>query len=170
MNSSTTTATLRVLDIVSGTSVDGPGLRTTVYFAGCPHHCIGCHNPQSWDPDGGREMGVDELTDILLAEQMPVTFSGGDPLAQASGLLELSRRLRHNDINIWCYTGYIFEDLMADESMTDLLKMFDVVVDGPFIESLRSTALHFRGSSNQRLVDVTKSLARGEVVEWQSTF
>jgi len=157
---------LRVLDIVSGTIVDGPGLRTSVYFAGCPHHCHGCHNPDSWHPSGGREMSEDELLGVIAENGLDVTFSGGDPLFQPEAVAHLARRIREEQgRGVWCYTGYTYEAVLANPRLSPVLDYIDVLVDGPFIEALRDTALHFRGSRNQRLVDVSKSSGTC-VVEW----
>lgn len=145
-------ASLRVLDIIPGTSVDGPGLRTTIYFAGCPHHCEGCHNPQSWNPEGGRVMTADEILDVVEDNGFNVTFSGGDPLLQIDALLPLAAAIRRRGYNIWLYTGYTFEQIAASPRLRPVLDAVDVVVDGPFILSLRDTGLRFRGSSNQRVL------------------
>lgn len=161
---------MRVLDILPGTSVDGPGMRTSVYFAGCTLHCEGCHNPQSWDPAGGREMTADELFAILSAEGFDVTFTGGDPMLQAAELAPLAARLKSEGYGVWCYTGRLYSDCEADETMRSLLDNIDVLVDGPYIAALRNRSLLFRGSSNQRLVDVATSRAEGKVVEWSSPF
>ena len=161
---------IRVLDIAYETMADGPGLRTSIYCAGCAHHCPGCHNPQSWDFNGGNEMSVEALLDIIKEDEFAnVTFSGGDPLYQVEAFTELARRIKEEtNKTIWCYTGYTWESLMAknDPVVMSLLENLDVLVDGPFIQSLRDTSLLFRGSSNQRLIDVKKSLSSGHVVEW----
>lgn len=143
---------LRVLDIIPGTSVDGPGLRTTIYFAGCGHHCEGCHNPQSWDPDGGRLMSAEEILDIIEDNGFNVTFSGGDPLFQVERLIPLALEIRRRGYNIWLYTGYTFEQVAASERLRPILDAVDVVVDGPFMLPLRDIHLRFRGSSNQRIL------------------
>lgn len=143
---------LRVLDIIPGTSVDGPGLRTTIYFAGCGHHCEGCHNPQSWDSDGGRLMSAEEILDIIEDNGFNVTFSGGDPLFQVERLIPLAREIRRRGYNIWLYTGYTFEQVAASERLRPILDAVDVVVDGPFMLPLRDLHLRFRGSSNQRIL------------------
>lgn len=145
---------LRVLDIVGGTSVDGPGLRTSIYFAGCSHHCPGCHNPQSWDPQGGRLMSVEEIMEVVRENDFNVTFSGGDPLFQAEALLPLAKAVKAEGYTIWCYTGYLYEDVIADECLSAVLKYVDVLVDGPFVMDLRDTSLLFRGSSNQRIIEL----------------
>lgn len=157
-------STLRVLRIVDGTSVDGPGLRTSVYLAGCTHHCEGCHNPDSHDPMGGIEMSTDEILDHLVKEDYPVTFSGGDPMFQAAALLPLLIELKERNVNIWLYTGYRYEEVAADTVMSALLPYLDVMVDGRFILSQRDTDLIFRGSPNQRLIDVPATLASGHPV------
>lgn len=162
---------LRVLDILEDTTVDGPGFRTSIYLAGCHHRCPGCHNPESWDENGGEDVSVDELVRVIMNDPFAhVTLSGGDPLLQASGCAELARRVKaESDKTIWCYTGYVWERLVSDgkPEVMALLQNLDVLVDGPFVQALRDTDLLFRGSSNQRLIDVQKSLAEGRVVHWQ---
>ena len=157
--------TLRVLDIVGGTSVDGPGLRTSVYFAGCNHHCPGCHNPQSWDAAGGMEMTIDEIIAVIDENDFNVTLSGGDPLMQVEGVTELARRRKEAGRNVWCYTGYTYEQVSASPRLSGVLPYIDVLVDGAFIESRRDVGLRFRGSSNQRLIDVARS-EPGSPVVW----
>jgi len=161
--------TLRILDIVEDTMVDGPGFRTSVYCAGCRHACPGCHNPQSWAFDQGREMTVGEIMRIIEADPYAnVTFSGGDPMYQAAGFAELAREIhRRTNKDIWCYTGFTFESLI-NEDQRELLSEVDVLVDGPFIQALRDEDLLFRGSSNQRIIDVQASLYSGTTVLWQS--
>lgn len=161
---------IRVLDILEDTMVDGPGFRTSIYCAGCRHQCPGCHNPQSWAFDGGREMTTEQIMKIIEADPYAnVTFSGGDPMYQASGFAELAREIhKRTNKDIWCYTGFTFESLINPEQR-ELLELLDVLVDGPFIENLRDTDLLFRGSSNQRLIDVQASLYKGKVVLWQPT-
>lgn len=158
---------LRVIDIVGGTSVDGPGLRTSVYFAGCNHHCPGCHNPQSWDFEGGEAMSVLRIKEIIDDCDFNVTFSGGDPLMQpVDEMVELARLLKADGRTIWCYTGYSYEYVASRPEYEEFLTCIDVLVDGPFVESLRDISLRFRGSSNQRLVDVARSTPDC-VVEWK---
>lgn len=158
---------LRVIDIVGGTSVDGPGLRTSVYFAGCNHHCPGCHNPQSWDFEGGEAMSVLRIKEIIDDCDFNVTFSGGDPLMQpVDEMVELARLLKADGRTIWCYTGHSYEYVASRPEYEELLACIDVLVDGPFVESLRDISLRFRGSSNQRLVDVARSTPDC-VVEWK---
>ena len=163
---------IRILDIVEDTMVDGPGFRTAVYCAGCSHACKGCHNPQSWDFGGGREMEVADVMAVIKADPYAnVTFTGGDPMYQATAFAELARAIRHEtDKTIWCYTGFSFEQLLTMHEQKALLALVDVVVDGPFVASLRDESLHFRGSSNQRIIDVKASLAEGRTVLWNEDF
>ena len=145
---------IRILDILEETMADGPGFRTSIYCAGCAHHCPGCHNPQSWDFNGGREVSVDELLEIIKADEFAdVTFSGGDPLYQVEAFTELARRIKEETgKNIWCYTGFRYEEIENDPRLSMILPYIDTLVDGPFIVSLRDPDLHFRGSSNQRII------------------
>jgi len=161
--------TLRILDIVEDTMVDGPGFRTSIYCAGCNHRCPGCHNPQSWNFDGGREMTVAEVMRIVAGDPFTqgVTFSGGDPMYQAAAFAELARQIhRYTQKDVWCYTGFTFESLIHDDQR-ELLAEVDVLVDGPFIKALYDADLLFRGSGNQRLIDVQASLYSGQTVLWQ---
>lgn len=157
---------MRILDIVPGTSVDGPGLRTAIYFAGCAHECPGCHNPQSWDFSSGRDMTVEEVMDVVIENDFDVTFTGGDPLYSVGDILPLAREVKRIGKSIWCYTGFRYENVMENPLMKELLKYVDVLVDGPFVEAKRDVHLLFRGSSNQRLVDIKKSTP-DSVVEWE---
>ena len=151
---------LRVLDIMLETMVDGPGLRTSIYAAGCKHACKGCHNPQSWDFHAGKDVEVEDLLEIVMSDPFSdVSFSGGDPLYQVEGFTELARRIKEETSkNIWCWTGFTFEEVRADERLSMILPYIDVLVDGPFIESLWDPKLLLRGSSNQRIIDLYKLL------------
>lgn len=155
-----------VLDIIEDTVVDGPGFRTAVYAAGCRHQCPGCHNPESWNIARGQEIEIRELANRLLEDPFSnITFSGGDPLEQADAFTELARLIRRESKkNIWCYTGYRFEEICRSRKLSQLLPYIDVLVDGRYNQKLRDTSLLFRGSSNQRLVDVAASLEKEEVV------
>ena len=137
---------------------DGPGFRTSIYCAGCAHHCPGCHNPQSWDFKGGYEVTIDELLEVIKADEFAnVTFSGGDPLYQVEAFTELARRIKtETDKTIWCYTGFTYEEIQADSRLSQILPYLDVLVDGPYVEALRDTNLRFRGSSNQRIIELDK--------------
>lgn len=157
---------LSILSILEDTAVDGPGFRTAIYAAGCPHKCPGCHNPESRDINRGRWMHTDEILRKVLADDFAdVTFSGGDPMFQPEGFTKLAHAIKQkSEKNIWCYTGYTFENLLRNPLQTRLLKYIDVLVDGKFSEKLRDEALYFRGSSNQRLIDVQASLNMNQTV------
>ena len=160
---------ISVLDIIEDTMVDGPGFRTSIYCAGCRHACPGCHNPQSWDFEGGRAMSTDEIMRIIEADPYAnVTFSGGDPMYQPEGFTELARAIHERTTkDIWCFTGFTFETLVKNPRHRALLEQIDVLVDGPFVSRLRDESLIFRGSSNQRLIDVPTSLSCGSTVLYQ---
>ena len=162
---------ISVLSIVHDTMVDGPGFRTSIYCAGCPNHCPECHNPQSWDINHGTMTSTEELMKEIMDDPFAnVTFTGGDPMFQAEGFAELARAIRaQSDKDIWCFTGYKFENLLKNPKQLELLKLIDVLVDGPFMKDLRDEDLFFRGSSNQRLINVKKSLETGKVIELHLT-
>lgn len=143
---------VRILDIIRGTTVDGPGFRTSIYFAGCRHACPGCHNPQSWDFGSGVEMDLDEIMEIVREEDFDVTLSGGDPLYHPEAVRELSRRVVDAGHKVWLYTGFTIEEIESDPRLADALEFIDTIVDGPYVEALRDTDLLFRGSSNQRII------------------
>lgn len=155
---------MRVMDIIAGTTVDGPGFRTAIYFAGCDHRCPGCHNPSTWPLDAGQETGVDELLAVIDDNDFDVTLTGGDPLYQAGELLPFALEIRRRGKTMWLYTGFIYEQAVTNPDMAALIRAVDVVVDGPFVESLKDEGLIFRGSSNQRVIDVAASEAAGRVV------
>lgn len=157
---------ISILKIVESTTVDGPGIRTSVYCAGCLNGCKGCHNPQSWNIENGVRTDIDEILKVIkLDDAHGVTFSGGDPMLQASAFTELARRI-HNELNknIWCYTGYTFEEILHDEAKKALAAEVDVIVDGRFVLELKDPDLLFRGSSNQRILDAQKSLKAGRAI------
>lgn len=148
---------LRVLDIVEGTIVDGPGLRTSIYLSGCNHHCLECHNPQSWQYENGKPMTVSEIFAIIKENGFNVSLSGGDPFYQIDNLLPLLQQIKKLGKNIWCYTGYTYEQIISDEKLSKALLYIDVLVDGRYDKDKRDIELRFRGSSNQRLIDIKKS-------------
>lgn len=159
---------LSILNILEDTTVDGPGFRTSIYCAGCYHACNECHNPQSWDINNGTMMSTNDIMKIVTADPFAnVTFSGGDPMYQAKGFTELAKAIKQQtNKNIWCYTGFVFESLLKMNEQRELLQWIDVLVDGPFINSKKDLSLLFRGSSNQRLIDVQQSLQQNKVVLW----
>lgn len=160
---------MRIAGIEYLSCVDGPGLRNTLFTQGCFWDCPGCHNPQTHDFTGGKETTIYEafskLTKGYRPEEVGITFSGGDPVAQWVEVGQLARMLKEAGYNIWCYTGFLWEELGTE--YCDLLRSIDVIVDGRFDISLKSMDLRFRGSSNQRIIDVQKSMESGKVVLWE---
>lgn len=157
---------ISVLKIVHDTMVDGPGFRTSIYCAGCPNGCPGCHNPQSWDIKNGTMMETAEIMQEITKDPFAnVTFTGGDPMFQPEGFLALAKAIKYQTKKtIWCYSGFVFETLLKNPAQRELLQYVDVLVDGPFIEAQKDTDLIFRGSSNQRLIDVKRSLEESMTV------
>ncbi len=148
--------------------VDGEGLRAVVWTQGCPHDCPGCHNPQTHAFDGGTSVGSESILEQLKAHFYldGVTFSGGEPMAQAASCGELAQAVHRLGMNVWCYTGYTWEALMEaqDPDQRMFLEQIDVLIDGPFLLAQKSLNLRFRGSANQRLIDVQASLKAQRVV------
>lgn len=158
---------MRIANYIQDSIVDGKGLRFTLFTQGCPHRCPGCHNPQTHDFAGGREMSTEELVSIILKNPLTdgVTFSGGEPFAQAADCAAIARAVRAKGLNIWAYSGWTFEELLAGTpEQRELLELCDVLVDGPFLLAQRSLSLKWRGSTNQRVLDVPKSLAQGRAI------
>ena len=158
---------LNLSGIVSDSIVDGPGIRTTIFCQGSPHHCEGCHNPETWDFGCGTDMEEETLLEIVQSNPLcrGVTFSGGEPFAQAAGFARLARLLKERGYEVASYTGFTFEELLAgSEEQKALLETIDILIDGPFLLAERSLEVPFRGSKNQRILDVKKSLLHGEAV------
>ncbi len=159
---------IRIFGITDDSIVDGPGMRLAVFVQGCSHRCEGCHNPASHDPAGGTLMRTEEILARLAANPLEggITLSGGEPMEQPEACLELAQGARALGKNVWIYTGYTWEALMQarDPARLALLKAADVLVDGPFLLAERTLELRFRGSKNQRLIDVRASLESGETV------
>ncbi len=147
-------------------TVDGPGYRFVVWTQGCPHHCPFCHNPQTHAYNGGYIEDVQTIIDELNNKQLQsgVTLSGGEPFEQPLPLIEIAKAAKANRLNVWAYTGYNFEDLLEKEDTRELLNHIDVLVDGKFINDLKHYQLRFKGSLNQRIIDVQKSLKENVVV------
>ena len=147
--------------------VDGPGIRTTVFGQGCPHHCPGCHNPETWEFGCGTEVPVEAVVEMVKANPLcrGVTFSGGEPFAQAGAFAKLGRLLKAAGYEVASYSGYTFEQLLQGTAeQRELLETVDVLIDGPFVQAERSLELNFRGSRNQRILNVKASLAAGQAV------
>ena len=157
---------MRIAGIVRDSIVDGPGIRDVIFMQGCPHHCKGCHNSQTWNPNGGEERLSGSILRELSDSQNDITISGGEPLAQWYPLYRLVRMIRETtNKRIWLYTGHTV-NLKAHYPRA-LARYVDVIVDGKFIEELRDSNLQFRGSSNQRLIDLPKSVKRNKIVLWE---
>lgn len=161
---------LRIAGTANDSIVDGPGIRFTIFTQGCPHHCVGCHNPETHDPNGGELVDTADLLAKIKANPLldGVTFSGGEPFCQAKALADLGREIKSLGLNIVTYTGYTFEKLYADRHENgwgELLAVTDHLVDGPFILAQKDWEIKFRGSSNQRYIDCQASLAEGHAIE-----
>jgi len=157
--------------IVGDSIVDGPGIRTTIFSQGCPHHCPGCHNPETWDFGCGTPMDEETIVQIVRSNPLcrGVTFSGGEPFAQSEGFAKLAKRLKAEGYEVACYSGFTFEELLeGSQSQRDLLASIDILIDGPFLMAEKSLEIVFRGSRNQRILDVPKSLTAGKAVETTS--
>jgi len=153
-------------DLQSDSIVDGEGIRTVIWTQGCSHNCPGCHNPATHDFKGGFLTDTDEINKelSLLKAQTGITFSGGDPLFQVEACTEIAKHAKKNGMNVWCYTGFTFEELINSKKNIEFLKYVDVLVDGKFIMAERSLNVDFRGSRNQRIIDVPASLEESRVV------
>ncbi|MED3394232.1 anaerobic ribonucleoside-triphosphate reductase activating protein [Bacillus wiedmannii] len=146
---------MKVMNIIHDSVVDGEGLRTVVFFAGCPHRCFGCHNPKSWNICNGTEMTVEEIVKEIASNTLTdVTFSGGDPFIQAAEVKKVAKAVKGLKKNLWMYTGYTLEEIQSSQNndMIELLHYGDVLVDGRFEIEKKDLTLPFRGSSNQRII------------------
>lgn len=165
-----TSHVIRIAGIVNDSIVDGPGIRMTVFVQGCPHNCEGCHNPQTHDFDAGEDMTIADILSRIKANPLldGVTFSGGEPFCHAEKLAYLGQQIKAMGLNIMTYSGYTYDYLIrnADENnhWRELINVSDWLVDGPFILSQKALTLKFRGSSNQRIIDVRKSIEQNKVV------
>lgn len=159
---------IRLAGRVNDSITDGPGLRYTIFVQGCPHHCEGCHNPQTWDFGGGADGTTEELLNEISENPLlsGVTLSGGEPLCQASQLLDLSKKVKEMGLDLAIYTGFRYEYIMehgtADQK--ELLAIADILVDGRFEQTKRDYRLKFCGSSNQRIIDLRRTLREGKLV------
>lgn len=157
---------ISVSGIVHSSSVDGTGFRDVLFVNYCPHHCDGCHNPETWDRKNGKLMTVESVYEELTKSSLTnVTFSGGEPFEQARELAFLAKCIKENyKKTFWVYSGYTFEQIVADPEKKVLLDECDVLVDGKFEKNNRELNMRFRGSLNQRIIDIKKSLEQGEVI------
>lgn len=164
---------IRIAGIVRESIVDGPGVRFTVFCQGCPHHCPGCHNPETHDFEGGTEVSVYELLeefdkDPLLAG---ITFSGGEPMCQAESLAKLSREIKKRGKTVTVFTGYTLEEILVKarthRATAELVLMCDILIDGPFVQAEKDLTLQFRGSRNQRVIDMNRTRSEKKIVLWE---
>ena len=148
--------------------VDGKGIRAVLWTQGCSHKCVGCHNQSTWDFDGGKEVEVEKIKKEIssLKAHDGITLSGGDPLFQVEPCLEIAKYCKSLKMNVWCYTGFTLEELlkMNNPHLKELLLNIDVLVDGKFILKERSLDLLFKGSRNQRVIDLSRSLKEGRII------
>ncbi len=161
---------MRIAGIIKDSIVDGVGIRDTIFFQGCPHHCKGCHNPQTWDYYGGTEMSIEDVLNELKDTSNDITISGGEPLEQFDELIHLLEAIKNTTTKrVWLYSGYNFNfDIMSDVYVLNLLSNYvDVLIDGRFVEHLKDSNLLFRGSSNQRLIDLPKSVKAERIILWE---
>ncbi len=165
---------LAIPTIQSDSIVDGEGIRSVIWFQGCSHDCFGCHNPETHDFKGGTEVSLKDVEKQIdeLEFQEGVTFSGGDPMMQIEALEELAKYVKEKGMDVWCYTGYTYEEVIelgkSNPHYLEALKYIDVLVDGKFVMDLKSFECTFRGSSNQRIIDVAKSLKEGKAVKYKN--
>jgi len=162
---------LRVANIVEESIVDGPGVRFVIFAQGCLHRCKGCHNPETFALDGGKFLPVTEIFERISKNPLleGVTFSGGEPFLQSRAFCNLAKMVHRAGLTVMAYTGYIFEDLLkngsdSSDDRLDFLKNIDTLVDGPFKIEERSLNLRFKGSFNQRIIDVRRSFSEGRTV------
>lgn len=153
-------------ELQSDSIVDGEGIRCVIWTQGCPHHCPGCHNPKTHSFDDGFLRDTEDIIEQIknLELQDGITFSGGDPMMQAEACTQIAKACKEMNLNIWCYTGYTFEELLTDPLKVEFLKYIDVLVDGRFEIAKKSYDAMYRGSTNQRLINVKDSLKKGKCV------
>ena len=156
-------------EITTDSIVDGEGIRSVIWTQGCPHHCHGCHNPETWSFDDGIEREVEEVCEEIskLEFQDGITLSGGDPLCQIDACLEITKYAKKIGLNVWCYTGYTMENLLKrvnqESNLKELLMNIDALIDSPFILELKSYEVPFRGSKNQRIINPKKSIEENKI-------
>ena len=158
---------IRIAGLVNDSIVDGPGFRLAVFTQGCPHNCEGCHNPETHDFNGGSIKDTAEIIKMMNDNPLldGITLSGGDPFCQPAPCIELAKAARKLGLNVWAYSGWTYEEIMADADMAALVKELDVLIDGPFILAQRTLDKRFMGSKNQRAIDIKKSLEAGAPIE-----
>ncbi|QKF56621.1 anaerobic ribonucleoside-triphosphate reductase activating protein [Campylobacter ornithocola] len=157
---------LRLAGAIKESIVDGYGLRYVIFTQGCPHHCKGCHNPQTHDFNKGYLQDLASLYDEICKNPLlqGVTFSGGEPFMQAKNLSILAKYIKELGLDLAIYTGFTYEELLQEQAMKELLFLTDILIDGKFILEQKDLSLKFKGSKNQRVIDVVKSLEQGKVI------
>lgn len=161
---------IRLAGIVPNSNSNGPGLRDVIFSQGCSHHCPYCFNKHTWDFNLGKICDCDKIIKQCIDRTYlsGITFSGGDPFDQPEPFAYIAKQLKKHHINIWCYTGYTFEQLITlsknNKNIRQLLNNIDILVDGPFINSKKSTDIQFRGSTNQRIINIKQSLKNKKVI------
>lgn len=162
---------MRIAGTLAHSLVNGEGWRFVIFTQGCPHHCPGCQNPETHDPQRGKEISLDELKKEMAEQKQKltdgVTFSGGDPFLQPGECADLAEYAHSIGLDVWAYTGWTYEELLQDTSKRAFLEKVDILVDGPFLLEQKSENCKFRGSNNQRIIDVKKSLSEGKVILWE---
>ena len=164
---------LKIAGIVEESIVDGPGIRFVIFTQGCPHNCKGCHNPQTHDFNGGKYIKIDEITEMIKSNPLlkGITLSGGEPFMQAKQLSILIDKIKDSNLDIITYTGFKYDELINnsndENSFMELLIRTDILIDGKFEEDKKDDSLMFRGSSNQRAIDVKLSIQDGKIVEYE---
>lgn len=163
---------LHIAGINYESTADAEGVACTIFFSGCKHFCNGCHSKDTWDFNYGKEIS-NELINVINSEidKRPflsaLVLSGGDPMYSAVEIKEFILKIHIPNNNIWCYTGFLMEQIIENYEMRELLNLCNVLIDGKYIDSQRDITLPYRGSKNQRLIDIQKSLQKGEVVLWK---
>ena len=170
---------IRIADIIEESFVDGDGIRFAIFVQGCHHNCKGCHNPATHDFNGGRVIDTEDIISKFVNAPLikGITLTGGEPFCQINAVTELAAAAKNVGLNVWCYTGYVYENLInsfdmieekffTHDEVNNFLEYVDVLVDGPFIESQRDLTMNFCGSRNQRLIDIPKSRTQKIFVLW----
>lgn len=158
---------IQLSSLIHDSIVDGEGIRSVVFTQGCPHNCPGCHNQKAIPFEGGTTLDINTvIADILKADHRKVTFSGGEPFAQPEACYTIAKALRDEGYSLWSYTGYNYEMLLRHRNpfVMKFLEQLDILIDGRFILAKRSIGALFRGSTNQRIIDVPASLEAGKAV------
>ncbi len=164
---------IRIAGIVRESIVDGPGIRFTVFCQGCPHACEGCHNPETHDFAGGKDVSIERLLEEIDKDPLlaGVTFSGGEPFCQPEAFAQLGKKVKERNLNVTVFSGYTLDELqkmgIQNSAVSELLDLTDILIDGRYVKELRDLTLQFRGSSNQRIIDMNETRKNGEVTIWK---